>query len=96
MKQPGVAELKAHLSSYLKQVKGGREVLVTERGMPIAKLVPLPAAENRRSRRQRLAAAGLLHLGRGRIRRSFFPVPKAKSAGPTLLECLLEEREAGR
>ena len=96
MNQPGVAELKAHLSSYLKQVKAGREVLITERGVPIAKLVPLPATELRKSRRERLAKAGLLRLGRGRIRRSFFPPPKPGSPGPTLLECLLEEREERR
>ena len=88
--------MKARLSSYLKQVKAGQEVLITERGVPIAKLVPLDREENRKSRRQRLARAGLLRLGRGRIRRSFFPVPKPQSPGPTLLECLLEERDQGR
>ena len=41
MKTIGVAELKATLSEHLARVKRGQEVLITERGRPIAKLVPL-------------------------------------------------------
>jgi antitoxin (DNA-binding transcriptional repressor) of toxin-antitoxin stability system len=36
-----VRELKARLSSYLDTVKGGGEVLVTERGQIIARIVPV-------------------------------------------------------
>ena len=36
----GVSELKASLSSYLQRVKAGEEVIVTERGKPIARVVP--------------------------------------------------------
>ena len=41
MKTAAVAELKANLSKYLGQVKAGEHVLVTERGVPVAKLVPV-------------------------------------------------------
>ena len=37
----GVRELKNRLSSYLRRVKQGEEVSVTERGMVIARLVPV-------------------------------------------------------
>ena len=40
MKTATVSKLKASLSEYLRQVKAGEEVLVTERGRPIAKLTP--------------------------------------------------------
>ncbi len=36
-----VSELKASLSKYLARVKAGEEVIVTERGKPVAKLVPI-------------------------------------------------------
>ena len=36
-----VAKLKATLSEFLAKVKAGEEVIVTERGKPIAKIVPL-------------------------------------------------------
>ena len=35
-----VSKLKASLSSYMEHVKSGEEVLVTERGKPIARVVP--------------------------------------------------------
>ncbi|HEX9668633.1 MAG TPA: type II toxin-antitoxin system prevent-host-death family antitoxin, partial [Thermoanaerobaculia bacterium] len=41
MRTAGVAELKAKLSEHLDRVKRGEEVLITERGQPIAKLVPI-------------------------------------------------------
>ncbi|MBI4604110.1 MAG: type II toxin-antitoxin system prevent-host-death family antitoxin [Planctomycetes bacterium] len=91
-----VAELKAKLSKYLKQVKAGQEVLVTERGVPVAKLVPLEAAHKRGSRRERLASAGLLRLGRGRVRKALLTPPKGTVTGKTVLEALLEERREGR
>jgi prevent-host-death family protein len=37
----GVRELKAKLSAYLDAVKDGREVVVTEHGRAIARLVPV-------------------------------------------------------
>lgn len=36
----GIRELKARLSSYLRQVKGGAIVVITDRGKPIGRIVP--------------------------------------------------------
>ena len=40
MKSVNVAELKNQLSRYLKQVRAGEEIVVRDRNLPIAKLVP--------------------------------------------------------
>lgn len=40
MKKTGIAELKAHLSHYLRVVRGGEEVTVLDRETPIATIVP--------------------------------------------------------
>lgn len=40
MKRVGIAELKAHLSGYLRTVKKGETLLVMERGTPVARMVP--------------------------------------------------------
>jgi prevent-host-death family protein len=45
MKTASVAKLKASLSEYLRQVKAGEEVLMTERGKPVAKLTPTDSSE---------------------------------------------------
>ncbi|HYX24413.1 MAG TPA: type II toxin-antitoxin system prevent-host-death family antitoxin [Thermoanaerobaculia bacterium] len=41
MRSIGIAELKALLSETLARVKAGEEVMVTEHGRPIARLLPL-------------------------------------------------------
>jgi prevent-host-death family protein len=40
MRTAGVREARQNLSALLDEVKNGREVLITERGRPVAKLVP--------------------------------------------------------
>jgi prevent-host-death family protein len=40
MKNVGIAELKAHLSRYLKGVRRGHSVIVLDRNEPVARVVP--------------------------------------------------------
>jgi prevent-host-death family protein len=40
MGQVGIRELRDHLSRYLKRVKAGEQMVVVERGKPVAKVVP--------------------------------------------------------
>lgn len=40
MKKAGVAQLKARLSAYLRAVQRGEEVVVTDRDVAVARLVP--------------------------------------------------------
>ena len=96
METTGVAALKARLSRYLDRVKGGQEVVVTEHGRPIAKLVPLPPVKGREARRDRLARAGFLILGRGRVRASLGRPPKGPPVGRAVLQALLDDRRAAR
>jgi prevent-host-death family protein len=96
MKTTGIAQLKAHLSRYLDQVKSGQEVVITERGMPVAKLVPLRSEERRESRRERLARSGLLQRGRGKVRGSLLKPPTGPLVGKGVLQALLAERQGGR
>jgi prevent-host-death family protein len=93
----GVAELKAGLSRYLERVKAGHEVLVTDRGRPVARLVPITAESHRGTRRERLVREGLLVPGRGRVRASLLKPPTGSPAsGRAVLDALLEERREGR
>ena len=40
----GIAELKAHLSEYVRAAQNGKEVVIKDRNMPVAKLTPLTPA----------------------------------------------------
>lgn len=98
MKKAAVSELKTSLSEYLAQVKKGEEVIVTDRGKPVARLIPFrsqagPDAEAR----ERLAHEGILELGRtGKIPKSLQKLPTVKDPQGKFLKALLEEREEGR
>ena len=93
----GVARLKAELSRYLAAVKHGEEVLITERGRPVARLVA-PRGEDRvGSRRDRLARAGVLMLGAGHVRAVLRRPPKGRpDVGDAVLAALLDERSESR
>jgi prevent-host-death family protein len=40
MPRVGIRELKTHLSKYLKRVKQGQSLIITEHGRPIGRIVP--------------------------------------------------------
>jgi prevent-host-death family protein len=96
MKRASVSQLKSSLSRFLLGVKNGEEVLVTERGRPIARLVPATGAESASERKQRLIRAGILRAGSGRLPSELLkPSPAADPEGKTV-RGLLEERRSGR
>ncbi|MCP4677417.1 MAG: type II toxin-antitoxin system Phd/YefM family antitoxin [Deltaproteobacteria bacterium] len=45
MDQTNIAELKSHLSDYLQSVQKGKTVEICKRNVPIARIVPIPEAE---------------------------------------------------
>jgi prevent-host-death family protein len=93
MKRPAtVANLKARLSEYLRLVKAGHEIVVTERGVPVARLLPLDDVERKSSRRLRLARDGALRPGRGRLPKVLQTAPKGDRVGASVLAALLDER----
>lgn len=59
MIQAGVRKLRSHLSEYLRQVRQGERVVITDRGRPVAALVGL--GQNEASE----VAWALVHQGLG-------------------------------
>ena len=41
----GIRELKQHLSRYLARVREGEEIVITDRGTPVARIAPVRRAE---------------------------------------------------
>jgi prevent-host-death family protein len=54
-----IAELKNNLSVYLKDVKNGGEVIVSERNVPFAKIIPF-VEEEYETEEEKLVAEGVL------------------------------------
>ena len=93
----GVARLKASLSAYLARVKAGDEIVVTERGRPIARLVPMgPAKTASDGHLAALESAGIARRGRGGLASVLDGLPRPDDPDGLLLDALLAEREAGR
>ena len=96
MKRASVSELKTSLSAYLRGVKNGEEVLVTERGRPVARLVPAIGVEGVSDRKKRLVRAGLLRPGSKKLSPKLLKPSPVLDAEGKVLRGLLEERRSGR
>ena len=97
MKSAAVSKLKAALSEYLARVKAGEEIVVTERGRPIATIVPINRDASADSAHlMELARTGLARIGSGKLPHGFWKMPRPKDAKGLALKALLEERAEGR
>ena len=92
MKSVNIAELKNRLSYYLTEVKAGEEILVRDRNLPIARIVPLAQASGDEDLLA-LAAQGKLRLGEGTIDDSFWELPAPRIAPAILRNALEQERD---
>ncbi|TMI90371.1 MAG: type II toxin-antitoxin system prevent-host-death family antitoxin [Bacillati bacterium ANGP1] len=76
VRSTGVREAKAHLSRLLRDVQQGREWIITERGTPIAKLVPIEKARlSLEERISRLEDEGIIEPAPRDVRRLPPPLP---------------------
>ena len=87
-----VSKLKASLSEYLRRVKAGEEVLVSERGRSIAKLVPVTGADALPDHLAEMARQGLVRVGSRRLSRAFWSLPRPRDPKASVRRALLEER----
>ena len=88
--QIGIREAKTHLSKYVKLVKDGKEVILTERGKPVGKIVPIARRELSLENRVRmLEDAGMLEPEKQAIK---IPPPIPVS-GYNVQQILQDDRE---
>jgi len=88
----GVRELRQNLSVYLRRVKDGETLEVTENGQPVAVLAPLPVKEM--GILDRMIAEGRATPAKGNLMEILRDLPALPVGdGPTLTEILLEMRE---
>ena len=73
----GIRELKNRLSTYIERVRAGEEVIVTDRGRPVARLSALDAADDRLAE---LVAAGVVRAPD--TRRRHLPDHRITGRGP--------------
>lgn len=87
----GSRELKTRLGQYLRQVRGGRTIIVTDRGEPVAELRPLPKTKETKAEIwARLVREGRVAPFREGPLPHFEPI---KIKGKPLSETIIEDRE---
>ena len=96
MKTAAISELKARLSEYLTIVKSGDDILITDRGNPVALLTPISREIKGKKSLVNMERQGLIKLGKGKLPKDFWSMPKAGDPKGLVLRALIEERESGR
>ena len=94
METAPVVRLKSQLSHDLRRVKAGEEVVVTERGVPIARLVPVGTRTSDLDDLRDLERQGLIRLGSGRLPKDFWKLRRPRDPEGRVRKALLEERES--
>ena len=85
----GVRELKSRLSEYLRQVKAGRTIVITEHGKTVGRIVPVSSSLDERL--EAMVKAGLAYWSGTKLKPK---KPVAKTRGPrTVSDLLIEDRE---
>ncbi len=91
MEKAGIKDIKNNLSSYLKQVKNGEEILITERGKPIARIIKeTPSGTSLHLTLAPLIQKGLVKLPSLSIHK--MPASPVSAPGKSAAEMVTEDR----
>lgn len=95
MRSVNVAKLKNELSKYLSFAKQGEEIVVRDRNLPVAKLVPF-SAETANDQELLLVAQGKMRLPKERLDlKKFWKLPMPRVSGGKAVRALLADRDEG-
>jgi prevent-host-death family protein len=87
-----IAELKNQLSKYLTFVKAGEEIVIRDRNLPVAKLVPF-SAEEASEEELLLVASGKMRLPQNPLNvDGFLKIRTGKVSGNEAVQALLDDR----
>jgi prevent-host-death family protein len=93
MRSVNVTEFRNHLSKYLTFTRSGEEVVIRERNLPVAKLVPF-SAEGTDDQELMLVAAGKLRLPSARLDvKALLKIPTGTVAGNKAIQAVVAGRE---
>jgi prevent-host-death family protein len=96
MRSVNVAELKNRLSTYLTYAKGGEVIVIRDRNLPVAKLIPF-TAEDASEDELALVAAGAMRLPEEPLDlNQLWKMPRATVTGNAAAQAVLDERDEGQ
>jgi prevent-host-death family protein len=95
VKKASVAELKARLSEFLSAVKRGEDVIITDRGKPVARLTPLEQGTSQEARIAEMLRAGVMSPPRKKLPRAFLERELPSATDGSVAEAIRKERDEG-
>jgi antitoxin (DNA-binding transcriptional repressor) of toxin-antitoxin stability system len=93
MKTVNIAELKDQLSRFISEVKAGQEIIIRDRSVAVARLVPMTHHANPDEELIALSAKGRIRLGEGLVEESFWDMPAPRVSGSALRNAIHAERD---
>ena len=94
MRSVTVAELKEQLSKYLAFAKGGEEIVIRDRSLPVAKLVPF-SAEEASEEELLLVASGKMRMPKEPLKvEELLKIRTGRVSGNEAVHALLDRRDA--
>ncbi len=93
MESAAISEFKARISEYIGRVKAGEEILVTERGKPVARVVPVYCGDDMDAQLLHMEKEGLIRRGKNRLTGDYWKLKKNADPGGSILKALMDERE---
>lgn len=102
MRSVNIAELKNSLSAYLQKVRSGEEIVIRDRNLPVAKLVPLSVGDISAEELALVASGEMLLPSEPLDERAFWSIgagqrkkPGIEAAAVKAVSKDREERDAG-
>ncbi len=98
MKRASITEAKNQLSALIDRVRRGERVVIEDRGVPVARLDPMPGVpDDHEGRLGRLERAGIARRPSAPLPRAILQTPPPRPArGARLSQAVLDERAQGR
>jgi len=86
----GARELKARLGTYLRRVRQGRTLVVTDRGQPVAELRPIATGSGIEAILTKLTATGVVTRT---VNKPLAPFRQVVSRGRSAAAAIVEDRQ---
>ncbi len=92
MRTVNIGDLKNQLSAYLQYVRNGEEIIVRDRNLPVARILPIDNADLSEHERQ-MVASGAMKLPQQEMDwKAFWALPRPKVSHKRAVEAALESR----
>ena len=95
MRSVNIAELKNHLSKYLTFAKGGEEIVIRDRNLPVAKLIPF-SSDAANDEELLLVAVGKMRIPKTSVKvDQLLKIPTGSVDASEGIQALLDDRDEG-